>query len=52
MMIDPDLVVMVILAAVVILPGVGASLYLHVKAARWKLPAPRGRLLRLRQRRQ
>ena len=51
MMIDPDLVAMVILAAVLILPGAGLSMYLRAKAAKWKLPAPRVQLLRLRQRR-
>lgn len=52
MMIDPDLVAMAIVAAVLILPGAGVSMYLRAQAAKWTLPVPQMQLLRLRKRRQ
>ena len=51
MRIDPDLVAMAIVTAVMVLPGVGLSMYLRAKAAEWTRPVPRAQLLRLRQRR-
>ena len=51
MMIDPDLVAMAIVAAVLILPGAGLSMYLWAQAAKWTLPPARVLLLRLHQRR-